>query len=159
MQSVSHRALPRSIIATLIRLLFNWDLGQKVMLHCSLVKVNVVSENTQSWATVSLLTVWLSYSLEYSFHFFLLPLSGTIFSQPPRLGRRLLSVIQHLSTASSHVGWLSATTLLNKHLLHASYNFSAHPSKAVSPSERGQASGLGFYHKCLMNSRDLYPHR
>lgn len=61
-------------------------------------------------------TVWLSYSLEHSFWFFILPSSGTIFSQPPRLGRRLLSVIQHLSAASSHVEWHSVTTLLNKHL-------------------------------------------
>lgn len=99
-------------------------------------------------------TVW-----NILFVFFFLPLSGTIFSQPPRLGRRILSVIQHLSAASSHVEWLSVTTLLNKHLLHASYDLSAHPSKAVIYSERGPASGSGFHHKCLMNSRDLYSHR
>lgn len=147
-------------MATLIGLLFNWDLGQKVTLHCSLVKVNVVSENTQSWATA--LHCWLvGFPIVWNilFIFFLLPLSGTIFSQPPRLGRRLLSVTQHLSTNSSHVEWLSVTTLLNKHHLHASYDLSAHPSKAVHYSERGPALGSGFHHRCLMNSRDLYPNR
>lgn len=148
-------------MATLIGLLFNWDLGQKVTLHCSLVKLNVVSENTQSWATA--LHCWLvGFPIVWNvlFIFFFCPYQAqSLVSLQGLVEDYSLSVIQHFSAASSHVEWLSATILLNKQLLHASYDLSAHPSKAVCYSQRGPALGSGFHHRCLMNSRDLYPNR
>lgn len=95
------QVLARSIKLTLIRILFYEYLGQKVMLHRSLAKLKMESENTQIWAIAPNYDFVYAFCRAYNSLFiclFVFFKSGKIFSYLPRLGRKtVLSVPQCLT--------------------------------------------------------------